>query len=355
MFEANELKQIFIDPSYRDFYQNKLFDLSDTFLNRDDQLQPSVRLKRNALELGYSINTADYMRSDLPVSEPAAYFSMGILTNYKHLIGNPNIKLEGFVIMEPPAVAPHLYRALPELSKYFEKIFMSNIEGDGYSLLNVDQSKLKKFYWPQPFDHVLEQHWSMTARQNRIVVINGNHIPRSLNRQLYGKRIEAMCALSSTNKVDLYGHGWSKWWSHRSMWPPYWLNFKTLKSIYRGSCASKYEVLGGYNFCLCFENMAMSGYVTEKIFDCLYAGCIPIYLGAPNIEEQVPRGTFIDAREFKDWQSLADKVFNMPDTEITKMRNAGRAFIEGREFLKYYNSMEHIILGSAGPTHSHGG
>ena len=49
-------------------------------------------------------------------------------------------------------------------------------------------------------------------------------------------------------------------------------------------------------FALCFENSILKGWVTEKIFDCLFTGTIPIYLGAPEICGHVPAECFIDMR-----------------------------------------------------------
>jgi hypothetical protein len=42
----------------------------------------------------------------------------------------------------------------------------------------------------------------------------------------------------------------------------------------------------------------MNGYITEKIFDCLAAGVIPVYWGAHNITDFVPANCFIDRRLF---------------------------------------------------------
>lgn len=50
----------------------------------------------------------------------------------------------------------------------------------------------------------------------------------------------------------------------------------------------KLEVLRQYQFCLAFENSLQADYVSEKWYDCLVAGCVPIYLGAPNIEDYAP-------------------------------------------------------------------
>jgi len=152
-----------------------------------------------------------------------------------------------------------------------------------------------------------------------------------------------MAELNKTRIVDLYGRGWDQWWSHRSMWPPYWFNYKTLMSIYRGPCDSKYEVLSRYHFSLCFENMTMTGYVTEKIFDCLYAGCIPLYFGAKNIEELIPPAAYIDCRQFESWGQIGEHVLSMSTDEIETIKNAGRAFLESPAYSKYHDSLINII------------
>lgn len=335
-------RTIFIDPSSKAYYQDKLFDLSDSILNRDDTLAPFGRIHRYLNERNMDIHTADYLLAD---ENHAAcdYYSIGLLKNYPKLQARKNVRLRGFVIMEPPVTAPRLYRALPELTAAFERVYVHNTVGDGYSLKGVDQSRLHKFCWPQPHMHVLEPYWSNTARQNRIVVINGNHLPRSFCGELYSKRIEAMASLAKDGLVDLYGRGWEKWWSPKSMWPAYWKNRKALISIHRGSCRSKIETLSQYRFCLCFENMAMKGYVTEKIFDCLYAGTIPLYLGAKDIEDLIPSDAYVDCRRFGSWNEMRDAAMKMTAQEIQAMREAGRAFLESKRGLDYYNSLINLL------------
>jgi len=335
--------RVFIDPSYTAYYEDRLFDVLDPILNRDGTLLPSARLRQALGERGVSLQTADYLLDSNASKEPKDYYSLGMLTNYKELSLRPDVRLKGFLIMEPPVVADKLYKALPDLTKHFKQVYLHNIVGDGYSLKGVDQTKLRSFFWPQPYAAVLEQHWSNQDRRKRIVVINGNHIPRSFKNQLYSKRIEAMASLAKLGVVDLYGRGWDKWWSHRSMWPPYWLNYKTLMSIYHGPCDSKYAVLSQYSFSLCFENMAMKGYVTEKIFDCFYAGTIPLYLGAKDIESFIPSEAYIDCRQYSSWAEMGEAVMAMTDTEILKMKEAGRAFIQSDRYLNYYNSLLNIF------------
>lgn len=340
---SNVRQTIYIDPSYAAYQKDRLFDVVDPVLGRDGTLEPYGRARSALAQKNVDLHTADYLLEGNNGGSISDYYSLGLLDNYPKLIDRPDVRLRGFLVMEPPVVSPKLYRALPELTRYFERVYLHNIDGDGYSLKHVDQSKLRKLYWPQPYRDVLEPYWNNVDRLKRIVVINGNHIPRSLRGQLYGKRIEVMARLAKLGVVDLYGRGWDQWWSHRSMWPPYWRNYRTLMSIYRGSCESKYEVLSRYRFSLCFENMAMNGYVTEKLFDCLYAGTIPLYLGAKNIESLIPSGVYVDCRNFVSWDEMSGCVMSMSEHQINVMREAGRAFIQSDEGLKYYNSLQNIF------------
>ena len=336
-------RSIVVDPSSVHYFENKLFDISNSTLNRDGTLLPFHRLRVTLQAQGITINTVDLLLQDKISAQSHDYYSLGMLANIPALEARKDIVFKGFLIMEPPIVAPELYAALPELTRRFEKVYVHNTIGDGYSLTGVDQSKLRKLYWPQPNVGVIEPHWSNSDRLNRVVVINGNHKPKILQGELYSKRIEAMVALADLGVVDLYGRGWERWWSRSSLWMPYWLNRRKLVSIYRGECASKYEVLSQYRFCLCFENMEMTGYVTEKIIDCLYAGTVPVYWGAPDIRNLIPTGAYIDARKYSSLDDMWSAVSRITVAEMDIMRDAGRVFLNSHEFLKYHNSLQNIV------------
>lgn len=334
---------IFIDPSYVHFNADGLFNIEDPVLNRDDQLLPFHRLREKLASAGQKIHTADYLPRDSNDLNPCEYYSLGILDNFKIIRNSRSVNLSAFVIMEPPVVAPHLYAALPELTAVFDRVYLHNIHGDGYSLTGVMREKLRKLYWPIPYSTVLESYWGNRDRLKRIVVINGSHNPHSRSREQYSTRIEAMVALSKSGAVDLYGRGWKRWWSRAALWLPYWRNRSALMSIYKGACSSKFEVLQQYEYCLCFENMAMDGYITEKIFDCLYAGTIPLYLGASDIEKYIPVTAFIDCRKFLSWDELWEEVCAMSEGKIQSMREAGRLFLSSEEAKLFFNSIENII------------
>ena len=350
-------KYILIDPPYKVFYGDKIFKAGDTRMNRDGTLDSTARLRDKFDKLDIEIHTADYYFKNKTWIErenaSCDYYSLGILENFEALGQRKNINLQAFVVMEPPVVAPHLYLALPRLTKYFKRVYVSNIHGDGYSLDGVNREKLHKFYWPVPFNDVLEKFWNNTDRMNRVVAISSNHNPMLYNlrhfilrkpqSELYSKRIEAVAALSKSGVVDLYGPRWGVWWSPFSMWRPYWKNRNALMSVYKGVCRSKHEVLSHYRFSLCFENMYMTDYITEKIFDCIYAGTIPLYLGAKNISDLIPPNVYVDCRNYSSWDGMWESVREMPDSRIQDMKEAGRVFVR-KYGLRYYNSLEEIVI-----------
>ncbi len=60
-------------------------------------------------------------------------------------------------------------------------------------------------------------------------------------------------------------------------------NTDDLNQLYANN---KYKFIKQYKFNICLENSNAPGYVTEKIFQSVEAGCIPIYWGADNKPEE---------------------------------------------------------------------
>ena len=70
--------------------------------------------------------------------------------------------------------------------------------------------------------------------------------------------------------------------------------------------STKLEIISKYRFTIAFENAISVDYVTEKFFDPLEAGSVPVYLGAPNVEEFAPGDNcFINVRDFSSPRELA--------------------------------------------------
>ncbi|KAF9923094.1 hypothetical protein FBU30_006789 [Linnemannia zychae] len=70
----------------------------------------------------------------------------------------------------------------------------------------------------------------------------------------------------------------------------------------------KQRIMSKYPFGLAAEHSNCASYVTEKIYDVLAAGAIPIYFGASDIADFVPEGSYIDARKFKNYDDLVEHL-----------------------------------------------
>ena len=71
--------------------------------------------------------------------------------------------------------------------------------------------------------------------------------------------------------------------------------------------ATKLDIVPSYKFDLAFENAIAEDYVSEKFFDPLLAGTVPVYLGAPNVEMFAPGDhCFINTADFSSPKDLAD-------------------------------------------------
>lgn len=72
---------------------------------------------------------------------------------------------------------------------------------------------------------------------------------------------------------------------------------------------AKESLIADYKFTIAFENSISEDYVTEKFFQPLAAGSIPVYLGAPNINDFAPgNNCFINVKDFCCAESLANYI-----------------------------------------------
>jgi hypothetical protein len=98
---------------------------------------------------------------------------------------------------------------------------------------------------------------------------------------------------------------------------------------------SKLSVLKEYRFVVSYENSRLPGYVSEKLFDCLFTGSVPVYWGEPNIQRFVPAECFVDRQAFADDATLAKFLVNMPYSDYSRYTAAIRKFVGGIEHEKF--------------------
>lgn len=78
----------------------------------------------------------------------------------------------------------------------------------------------------------------------------------------------------------------------------------------------KTEIMQRYLFHLAFENQNTDDYITEKLWLTLQSGTIPVYLGAPNIEDHfLPKNSFINVNDFSTTQELARYLIKVANNE----------------------------------------
>lgn len=139
-------------------------------------------------------------------------------------------------------------------------------------------------------------------------------------RELYRERLELIRYFSGKG-LDLYGMGWQK------PMPGEDAGLRSaINACYRGPVDDKLATLRNYRFTITLENTCASGYVTEKIFDSIFAGSIPLYLGAPDIEKYVPAACFIDLRTFKNFAELEKYLAAFTAADYEKAHAAMQQF-----------------------------
>jgi hypothetical protein len=105
---------------------------------------------------------------------------------------------------------------------------------------------------------------------------------------------------------------------------------------WQGAVPDKSSVLLRSKFSYCYENVRdLTGYVTEKIFDSLLSGCVPVYWGADDIAQQVPEECYIDRRRFRDTAEVHAALRRMSADEYAQRQQAIRRFVEGPASLPF--------------------
>lgn len=117
---------------------------------------------------------------------------------------------------------------------------------------------------------------------------------------------------------ELFGEGWEAY--------P-----ETRDSFHTPPAVSTLSYVGDYRFYFALENHAASySLISERIWDALWAGSVPVYRGNTRIGEYVPPECFIDASLFGSPRELLDHLIDMPETEWCKYHEAGRDFVHGK-------------------------
>lgn len=123
-------------------------------------------------------------------------------------------------------------------------------------------------------------------------------------------------------------------------------NNDDLKNIYADN---KIEYLRNYKFNLCPENSNYDGYCTEKIFEAIKGGCIPIYWGTNNNPEPAILNHeaifFIDPNDEKEQELERIKLLSKNEKLYKEFSEQDRLLPDAPEVIyKYFQDLETKLI-----------
>lgn len=213
----------------------------------------------------------------------------------------------------------------------YKKIFTWNDE-------LVDGLRFIKFNFPNPIRvHPMD---GFENRDRFCCLIAGNKtLATKDERNLYPERVKTIRWFEqhAPQDFDLFGVDWNLPVLHRGLLGKVERRiFRVLGGLlklqpfpsYRGRIEHKHDVLVRTRFSICYENVRdMPGYITEKIFDCFFSGCVPVYWGANNITAHIPADCFIDRRKFRDVGEVYSFLKTMTEPEFRGYQERIAAFL----------------------------
>lgn len=283
-------------------------------INRDNCMAPHRVLQEVMLENGWSCRSFEYFQSCSECPDALLFMEMPF-RSLKGILGPWFGKVRCYLFpMEIEAIKPNNWNM--DRHNEFDALFTYRtdlVDGKRYIWLNFSQNME---YRPGA---------GLDGKQKLCTLIAG-HKKNVHPKELYSERIRAIRWFENNheNAFDLYGMGWDRAFFHRPKIMRILNRSELLTKMfaprfpsYRGIVTSKIPVLNIYRFSICFENARdIPGYVTEKIFDSIMAGCIPIYWGAPDIKNFVPEDCFIDFTAFRNYEELYAYMVGISDNEF---------------------------------------
>lgn len=288
-------------------------------LNRDNCLVPAQLLKNELGKMGWECHTQDIYKDNKSTPTIVLFGDIPLLP-VDMLLDNWKSRVQKWVILqECEVIMTHNW----EVNRHaqFDKIFTWHddlVDGRKYFKLNFTN------LFPRNISNGL-------YRKEKLLTLIAQNKKAKHPLELYSKRLEAIRWFEKyhPNEFDLYGIGWDEY-TFEGIRPVRALNklrlFRKLFAghfpSYKGRIERKKPVLEKYKFAICFENAKdIPGYITEKIFDCFFAGCIPIYWGANNVTDHIPKKCFIDKRDFDSYEKLYEFIKGMDDITYQRYIN----------------------------------
>lgn len=315
---------------------DKVFDGNYMFSQTDEGhlLYPLYYLKKELKKNDVDIHTSDILPKEQ--ADYILYNEYPKKNNFGIVDAPPDSEKDrSFLLsLECPIIRPENYKI--KYHSKFKKVLTWHDD-----LVALDGSKYIKSNF---VNNLREANTSNSQRSGFLVCIAGNK-KIDAAEELYSERLKVIKWFESSGNpdFDLYGNGWgsgkvssNRWYRSLNRIFSYLPDNRKIHSSWKGRAENKTAVLSKYKFNLCFENAkSYPGYITEKIFDSFFAGTVPVYWGASNIENYIPSDCYIDFRAFNSISDCYEFLKTVSDDQIVIYQQSMQRFLESEKSYQF--------------------
>jgi Glycosyltransferase family 10 (fucosyltransferase) C-term len=304
---------------------------------------PWPQVRAMAGERGFRVVTADRVAEDDIDPRTVLVLANDWTADAQRLVScgaRPAVLLS----FDPPVVAWRLYYDLQRITALFPHTFMF----EGARERVAPTTWFHPLYFPVPCPPPRPTGLPWSNRRFLVAIYDNRAMPRArelarwfdrprdlsisrtiaglryrpIARDRYQARLRAFEAFSKHADFDLFGEGWHQ--RHAAVDPQI---HDAVVQAHRGSAPDVLALLAKYRFALVYEDTRFSGYVSDRILDCFFARCIPIYSGAPDVAQYVPPSAFIDVRQFVSFPELERFLMRLTEDDARRYVDAAHAFL----------------------------
>ena len=225
------------------------------------------------------------------------------------------------VRQEPSVVRPQNYR-----TDYLKH--MSMVIDVGRSPF-ASQSRIN---WPQRWtlEHLVSPKIASSERIDRFAIVNANKMSFAIGELYTLRRIAAQ----KSSDIDVWGFDWDMPWFRRvtkafeelliPLKHGFGIKLAATKGwfkaplSFKGTSKDKLSTLASYKYALVIENSIE--YMSEKLFDSLFAGTLPIYVGPNPADFGIPEFVAIHAKP--DINSIMKAIEQARTIELESWRSS---------------------------------
>lgn len=333
---------------YLTFTESRMFE-SPSSENGEDDIYSFYYLASRLREMGHEI---EVIKDDRIEGFDALFFydTPPLFSKlYRKLFKRQDIPAYLF-INENPAVKPLNW--IKSIHRPFKKVFLWNKDW-------VDNKKY--FFWV----HLFKPRYIINPvpfEQKKLSCIINHQKYSPHPSELFSERTRAVRWFEqhAPDDFELWGDRWDRIYFRGILSP---LNPK-LRVLYRdypnfmktnsfpswkGRAPEKYAVLREHRFCICMENANFPGYVTEKMYDAIYCGCVPVFKGCKEVYDFFPKEVFWNLDEFNGYCDLYERMKKFTAQDYLLFLESAKNFLNSQKirlrnpenFVKIFN--QHIL------------